>query len=572
MKKDDLVALLDELRMLGGEPTDIEAKAAAGGLPASVTETASAFANTNGGTLVLGVDERDGFALVPLPDPVKLRDDLVSALSDQLAPPLRPTVDLVEIDGRVVVAAEIDPLPSDQRPCFVERRGMATGCYVRTGDGDRRMTQTEVGLAIANRGQPRYDAEPVPGATIDDLDRPPILRTLERVRTTSRALRDVDDVTALKRLRILSRDDAEVPTLAGLLTFGVFPQQFFPQLTISLVVMPSTTADRSPVAPRFVDNPTIRGAIPDLVAECLAAVRRHLSVRTYVDGDGRRDQLDYPMEAVREAVVNAVLHRDYSPGTRGTQIQVELHPDHLVVRSPGALFGPVTVADLGIEGVSSSRNSFLAQLLSDTYLPRSDRLVAENRASGILVMIRELQRSGLGRPRFDNHPSRFEVRFARSELMDPETRRWLGALHRPGFGQLHELALAMMRHGHDVTNAHLREYGADRGEATRVLGDLVTAGLVMKQGGRRYAWYGLVPEPVAAQPDLFGPGASGSSTTDLVAETLERIGESTAAELADTVGRSRASVLTALRGLATAGRVVAVGAQRSPQRRYVWVR
>lgn len=418
----DNVKVLDVLRRLrqfGGEPAEVEVKAAVGGLPKSVVETVSAFSNTNGGLIVLGVDEKAGFTPVQLADPAKLRDDLVSAVSDQLVPPVRPSVELVEVDGAVLVVAEIAAMPSDQRPCYVESRGIGTGSFVRVGDGDRRMTQGEIGLAIANRGQPRYDVEPVPEARLEDLDSAALARTLERVRATSRSLRDVDDETALRRIKvlILDEDGQTVPSVAGILTFGVFPQQFFPQLTISVVVFP-TVADVGTDAPRFEDNPVIRGAIPDLVAETVLALRRHMSVRSYVNGTGRQEQPDYPLEAVREAIVNAVLHRDYSNVTRGTQIQVELHPDRLVVRSPGSLYGLVRVEDLGAEGVSSSRNAFLANLLSDTYLPRSDRLVAENRASGIPAMIRELRRSGLGRPIFRNLPSRFEVEFSRSPVIE----------------------------------------------------------------------------------------------------------------------------------------------------------
>jgi ATP-dependent DNA helicase RecG len=105
----ELSAMLAKLRRLGGEPANIELKTAAGGLPRSVVETVSAFSNTNGGLIVLGVDESEGFAPVRLPAPAKLRDDLVSAASDQLVPPVCPHAQLIEVDGTVLVVAEIDP-------------------------------------------------------------------------------------------------------------------------------------------------------------------------------------------------------------------------------------------------------------------------------------------------------------------------------------------------------------------------------------------------------------------------------------------------------------------------------
>lgn len=573
MEQDDVRQVLADLRRLGGEPSGVEVKAARGGLPRTIVETASAFANTNGGLVLLGVDEADDFGTVVLPDPAKLRDDLVSALSDQLEPPVRPATDLVEIDDRIVVSAEIAPLTSDQKPCYVRSRGIANGSYVRAGDGDRRMTQAEIGLTIANRGQPTYDAEPVLGAGVDDLDIHAVRRMLERARSTSRSLRDVDDESALRRLRVLvtGADGHPVPSLGGLLALGSFPQEHFPQLMITLVVHgtdPSSTGQ-----PRFLDNQQFRGPIPEQVAECLAAVRRNIAVRGFVGESGRLDALDYPLEAVREALVNAVLHRDYSPVSRGTQVMIDIHPDRLEVASPGGLFGPVTVAELGEEGVSSSRNGYLAQLLSDTYLPHSDRVVAENRASGIPAMIHSLIGSGLPQPVFRNHPGRFEVRFERSELFDPRTREWLDEVRRPGFSHLHDLALALLAHGQEIDNARLRVFGADRATATGILTDLVSSGLATRSGGRRYARYQLSgPESRSVDTEFPGPSADGGSGTtyDAVTTVLRRRGRATAAEIASEVGRSRPAVLGSVRTLIDEGRVRAEGSPTSPRRSYVW--
>ncbi|MFD9702660.1 ATP-binding protein [Lentzea sp. NPDC059081] len=561
MDTSTLLSLVERLRRTGAEMSDVEVKSAAGGLPKSVVETLSAFANTNGGTLVLGLDENDGFRPVRLADATKSRDDLAACASDCLHPPLRITVDVVELEGLPVVVAEIDPLPSDHRPCYVESKGIATGSFVRVGDGDRRMTQTEIGLAIANRGQPRHDLDPVAEAVIGDLDRVSFGRTVERVRQTSRAFRDLDEVSALERLRVLVRTENGmlVPSIGGLLTFGTYPQQFFPQLTVSVVVYSGDAT-----GPRFDDNPVIRGPVPELVDETMAVLRRHMRVRTHVDDSGRREQLDYPMEAVREAVVNALLHRDYSGGTRGTQVQIELHPDRLLVRSPGGLFGPVVLEDLGAEGVSSSRNSFLASLLSDTYLPASDRLVAENRASGVPAMIRELQRSGLARPIFRNFANRFEVEFSRSELLDPATRQWLSRLREPGLTQLHELALATMHHGRPISNAALRQFGANQADATAVLRDLVDRGLAVRTGGRRYATYSL--GVTAETPDLF----TVTPTQVDVADVLRTLRSASARELLEATGYSRPTVLARLEQLMARGVVRAEGTPRSPKRRYLW--
>jgi len=197
---------------------------------------------------------------------------------------------------------------------------------------------------------------------------------------------------------------------------------------------------------RFLDNQTVRGSIPEMVETTLSVLHRNLAVRAVMsDHGGRVDEVEYPLDAVREAVVNALMHRDYSPVTRGTQVQIELFPDRLIVRSPGGLYGGVLVDELGEEGISSSRNAVLASLLADTYLPSSNELVAENRSSGIPAMLAVARRRGLPRPNFRSSISSFVVAMARSELLNPAVRRWIVSLHAHLPSPAHEIALAMLR-------------------------------------------------------------------------------------------------------------------------------
>ncbi len=127
-------------------------------------------------------------------------------------------------------------------------------------------------------------------------------------------------------------------------------------------------------APRFTDNATIRGPLPQMFEETVRVILRNTRTAGYVRGLGRDGVGDYPVEALREAVTNALAHRDYSPLARGTQIQVEPYVDRLVVRNPGGLFGTVTPDNLGQEGVSSSRNGYLIPLLADVYRSPTDVL------------------------------------------------------------------------------------------------------------------------------------------------------------------------------------------------------
>jgi ATP-dependent DNA helicase RecG len=564
MSAEDVLEILGALRRIGGEPTRVEAKRATGGVPKSARATLSAFSNTDGGAILLGVDEAGGFAVIGLDDAVAIRDGLVQMSRDDLTPALLISADIIEVEGRLMVAAEVPPMTADRRPVFVTAQGMINGSYLRGGDGDRHMTEAEIALVIASRTQPTYDREPVEGSSVRDLDDDALRRTLQRVRGGYPKLAQAGEATILHRLGITASDAPDAPlTLGGLLAFGQFPQQFFPQLMVSVVVHGAESSHDT----RFLDNQTIRGSIPEMVDGALSVLRRNLAARAVITARGSRvDEIEYPLEAVREAVVNALMHRDYSPVTRGTQVQIELHPDRLVVRSPGGLYGGVLVDELGEEGISSSRNAVLASLLSDAYLPSSAELVAENRSSGIPAMLDVARRRGLPRPQFRSSITSFVVTMARSELLNAEVLRWIAGLRADLPSEAHRIAVAMLREGY-LTNAMLRQWGVDRIAAGQVLKDLVDQGLAVKEGGRRYAQYVLDPAAIgeAPAPDLL------SDLLPTVEQALRSLGEATATDLVSLTSRSRTAVLNDLRALVEAGSVVALGAPRSPKRRYRWL-
>ncbi|VTR78657.1 ATP-binding protein [Cellulomonas hominis] len=569
-EQDEITELVHALRRIGGEPEDVEAKSGAGGFPTSVRESLVAFSNADGGTILIGLDEGAGFSVVPIPDITRYRDNLVALARDSVTPPLQIATEIVEVDGIPVLVAQVPPARAEDKPVYVTSKGIVNGAFLRTGDGDRRMSEGEVGLLVAGRSQPTYDSAPVEGTSTADLDWSSLRRTLQRVQAGSPKLRIEDEPTVLFRLGVLAEARPDSPlTLAGLLTFGTYPQQRFPQLMVSVVVHPPD--DRTDV--RFLDNVTVRGSIPDMVSEALAALRRNLAARAVVGDFGRTDQLDYPMESIREALVNALLHRDYSPLTRGTQVAVELHPDRLTIRSPGGLYGGLVTDDLGEAGrPSSSRNSLLASLLSDTYLPGSDVLVAENRSSGIPTMIRLARTHGLPRPGFTSSVLGFTVSMGRSELLGPDVRAWIAGLGVPVPTPVHQIALAMMRGG-AVTNAMLREWGADRMSAGQVLRDLVDQGVAVKEGGRRYARYVLDPDvaqrprqPTFVMEEVEVP----LTTTELVARELKALGDASADDLQGLTGLSRPTVVGHLKRLISDGRAVAEGKPNSPRRRYRW--
>lgn len=485
------------LRAFGAEGTSIEVKRATNRLPESVVETLSAFSNMpGGGTLVLGVDEATGFAVTGVTDPGKLQHDLASMARSQLSPALMPQISLATLEGMPVVVAEIPELPREQKPCFVSSKGMNRGSYIRVADGDRRLTSEEVQQLIADRGQPRFDHEIVLEATMDDLDASSVEALLRRVRDIEQRLFENErDESVLKMINVvkLAPDGKLRPTLAGVLALGKYPQQFHPQLCLTFVHYPTKTGESRDGSVRFLDNVRIDGPIPHIAREALNVIRRNMSRRALIVGGGRQDIWDYPPEALREAIVNALVHRDLSPGSRGTQVQIEMYPDRLRILNPGGLFGSVDITQLGEEGVSSSRNALLLRILEDVPIPGEDRTICENRGSGIRTMRNEMARAGMSPPEFRDKVASFEVIMPNHTLFDEETVRWLSSVGREGLKDTQMTALALLRHGEILDNARYRAATGipDSRAATGELQDLVARELVDQRGERAHAKYVL---------------------------------------------------------------------------------
>jgi ATP-dependent DNA helicase RecG len=496
----ELAEITANLRILGADITDVEVKNSGGGLPKSLRETLSAFSNTHGGVVILGLDEGQGFVPVGLPNPAKLAADLGSMCSSEMEPAIRPLIQIHQFEGKQVVVAEIPELDPAQKPCFYIGAGMTKGSFVRVSDGDRHLSAYEVQIMLSSRGQPRDDEQAVPGTGIADLAQASVDALIARLRTSRPyAFQDLDRLAVLRRSKVLvpGHDGQDAVSLAGLLALAAYPQEQFPQLMITFVHYPTATGAQSAAGERFLDNVAIEGPIPVMARDALAAIRRNMSRRAVIADAGRQDIWEYPETALREAVVNALVHRDLSSSARGTQIQVEMYPDRLIIKNPGGLFGPVTVDSLGEEGISSARNATLIKLLEDVPLPGETRTVCENRGSGIRSMLDALLTAGMSPPQFEDRISSFVVTFPNHTLLSEETLQWITGLGEHGLTDSQCVALAMLREEEGLDNrAYRTATGVDSRVATAELQDLVARELVTQTGTRRWAQYRLSPRLV----------------------------------------------------------------------------
>lgn len=334
---------------------------------------------------------------------------------------------------------------------------------------------------------------------------------------------------------------------------------------VSFVHYPTVTGVQSSSGERFLDNMALEGPIPVMARDTLAAIRQNMSRRALIADAGRLDIWEYPETALREAVVNALAHRDLSSSARGTQIQVEMYPDRLVIKNPGGLFGPVTTDNLGEEGISSARNATLIKLLEDVPLPGETRTVCENRGSGIRSMLDALLTAGMSSPQFEDRISSFIVNFPNHTVLSAETPGWITGLGEQGLTDSQRVALAMLREEDMPDNrAYRTATGVDSRVATAELQDLVARELAIRTGTRRWAQYRLSPR--------LGPRATGTSSlrADRRPALLAALADETPsrAELAARTGFSDHTVRRWLTIMREEGIVELVGSTRSMSARY----
>lgn len=570
MLREELLALLERLRRVGRDLREVEAKRTERQLPEELWKTLSAFANSAGGGVILfGVDEAANFDIVGVADPAKLQADLAS-LCDQMEPPLRPLVDVYELEGRQVVVAEIPEVLPEQKPCYYRPVGMTHGSYIRVADGDRRLTEYEIQLFLSWRQRPRHDRQPVINKTIRDLNPERLRAFIEHLRTSKpqAPYRSWDDQRLLTTLGVVVEQAGTlVPTLAGYLCFADFPQDEFPGLHLTVVRYPSVHPGQAGGrGERLLDNVKVEGSIGELVMEGLQAIRRNLQTRAIVRGLFREEVPEYPLEFLREVLVNALVHRDYSPQAQGTPVQVRIFPDRIEVENPGGLFGPVTEDRLGEPGLTATRNETLMRILED--LPAEPgRTLCENRGTGIVAMLEALRQAGLQPPLFQDLRTTFKVTAMNATLLDENTLEWLNQFRGIPLSDEQRVALAYARKRGSITHADFRRLhpNMEAPAITRALADLVRNGLLEQQGTRRWAIY-ILSNRLADQPS---PRVQKRSLRDAILQLLAQEGALGAQEIAMQLGVKPITVRYHLRQLRREG-LIAPTAQRikSPNVQY----
>lgn len=417
----DLCTAIERMRLIGSDTQRYEVKSAKKALPENLSETISAFANRDGGTIILGLDENNHFAAVPDFDAGAIHNALLR-IGDDFTPPCRLEIERYPFEGSEIVVAVVEAVLVDQRPCFITKKGLRYGSFIRTGDGDKRLTDYEIERLREFHRQPSFDREPVIEASMDDLDSSVLDAIVRRNRElTPRIFGKRNQTEILTKLGAIVQDpensDRYIPTLAGLLVAGIYPQEFFPRLNVTFTVYPGVTKAQIDGI-RYLETQSVNGSIPEMLVRSLELLKKHMNKGAVIQGALRKEMTDYPIVACREAIINALQHRDYSPSGRGSQVQINLYADRLEILNPGGLYGAASFSSLP-RGISSTRNQRLSQLLECTpYVNAGEDpgYVIENRGSGLQQIKLELQEALMPEADLKDYVSAFQITFFKRRL------------------------------------------------------------------------------------------------------------------------------------------------------------
>lgn len=436
----------------------------------NLAETLVAFANTDGGTIVLGYDEK-GNRLLRIE--LEFIEGTLREAVEMCQPPVHATLETADSGDGVTLVIRV--------PRSTGLHALDDGrVLVRSGALNRPLRGDEIRHLATNKATADYETEVVPGASLDDFDQAIISEYLEKREIRTRRKVTTDTPTMLREIGAV--DAANQPLVAGILLFGKNPQAFLPQSGLVFVKYPGVDMRAEGGAFGYGRREEINGPLARVIERSWNVVLEEMRVGAVVTGLARQDVLEYPEYAVREALVNAVCHRDYR--MRGRRIEIKKFSDRMEIHSPGGLAGYITLDNIIEEHFS--RNPRIVQgLYQWGYI--------EELGMGIDRMIEDMTSYGHPVPKFSATSYAFSV-----VLSNHRERR--GHAHAAGvrttaegmnLNERQARALHYLQEHGRITNRDYQTLCPDvSAETLRTdMVDLVEKGLLLRIGEKKGTYY-----------------------------------------------------------------------------------
>jgi len=440
--------------------------------PDLIAETLVAFANTEGGTIVIGLDEDGNRSEAQIS--TEALEKALSDADDLYNPPVViDTWQEIELDEDNAGVNSDNLVYAVRVPRSIELHALSDGrLLIRSGAKNRPLGGQEILRLASAKSTGDFESEVIPGATKDDFSRKMIDEYLaKRAERTKRPYNGkIDDL--LQEIGALTAEGQ--PTVSGLLLFSEYPQQWLPQSGVVFAKFVGTTPRGESGLAGYSRREELTGPLSRLIEASWNLIWSEMAVSAVVKGLEREERTEYPQFAVREAIVNAICHRDYR--LRGRRIEIRMYSDRLEVISPGGLPGFITVENI-----------------KDEHFSRNPRLVnglfqwgyIEELGLGIDRMIEVMDQAGHLPPSFDARPYSFAVTLY-NEREKPKPPEWVrNTNHRQA------RALQYIREHGSITNREYRTLcqGVSAETLRLDLVDLVEKGILIKVGSKKGTYY-----------------------------------------------------------------------------------
>ncbi len=482
--------LLDQLNLMD-EHRQVEAKRASD-IGLSLMETICGFANEpglGGGYLLLGVhkDQSDfstQYEVDGISDPDRLQANLATQCANMFNVVIRPQIWVEHLDGKAVVGVFVQEAQPSEKPIYIQKRGLPQGAYRRIGSTDQRCNEDDLQALYEGRTFQTYDRTMLQDSSMEDLDSD-VIQDYRRLRRDGSALAEElewsdEDLMIALGCAVRSAEHVRA-TIAGVLLFGtgIALRRYFPMMRLDYIRIPGKSWIADPDH-RF-DTLDMRGPILRLVARAHSAVLDDLP-KTFTLPQGELHRRDVPLipdRVVREALVNALMHRNYriqSP------IQVIRYSNRLEISNPGYSLKPQE--SLGEPG-SQTRNPVIAAVLHETNL-------AETKGSGIRAMRQFMDGANLTPPTFQSNreQDRFISTFLFHHFLSEEDVLWLARFQNLNLTDDEARALIFVREAGRINNADYRNITQlDTLTVSSRLRRLRDAGLLFQQGKGSATYY-----------------------------------------------------------------------------------
>jgi ATP-dependent DNA helicase RecG len=430
--------------------------------PQALAETLVAFANSDGGTILIGVADEGQVTEQVFADEVEMA---LQAAVEMCRPLVEARWHQAVVEDALIFSIVVNRSS--------ELHSLADGrVLVRTGTENRPLSGEEIRQLAATKSTGDFEAELAPGAQRADFDDEVIEAFIEKwqERQHREWVRSADDL--LLEAGALTEDGR--PTVAGVLLFASKPQAFLPQSGLTFVKFIGREPRGEDGYPGYGRREEIGGSLPQIIRRAWQVVGEEMRKGAVVTALERKERTEYPVAAVREALVNAVAHRDYR--LRGRRIEVRMFSDRMEITSPGGLPGFITVDNI-VEEHFSRNPRIVSGLYQWGYI--------EELGLGVDLMIDEMVRAGHPPPTFRDTPYSFGVTLYNVLEREPQPD-WAGRV-----SERQAAALAHVeRHGR-ITNREYRDLcpGLSPETLRLDLSELVDKGLLLKVGAKRGTYY-----------------------------------------------------------------------------------